>query len=43
MAATKGMELRGEVTVNGEPLARAKYQFGFVQQEDIFYSQLTVK
>ncbi|GAB4820462.1 hypothetical protein N2152v2_007508 [Parachlorella kessleri] len=41
--ATKGMELRGEVAVNGEPLARAKYQFGFVQQEDIFYSQLTVK
>ena len=40
---TKGMELRGSITVNGKPAARAKYQSGFVQQEDIFYSQLSVK
>lgn len=40
---TPGMELRGSITLNGEALGKAKAQTGFVQQEDIFYSQLSVK
>lgn len=40
---TPGMELRGSIILNGEALGKAKAQTGFVQQEDIFYSQLSVK
>jgi len=37
------MSLRGSVTVNGVPIDRASQRQGYVQQEDIFYSQLTVR
>ncbi|CAG9467340.1 unnamed protein product [Pedinophyceae sp. YPF-701] len=40
---TKGMKLVGEVTVNGTPLQDAHHRVGYVQQEDIFFSQLTVR
>lgn len=37
------MRLSGSVTVNGTPIDRAGHRQGYVQQEDIFYSQLTVR
>jgi ABC-type multidrug transport system ATPase subunit len=37
------MRLSGSVTVNGVPIDRAGHRQGYVQQEDIFYSQLTVR
>lgn len=37
------MKLSGSVTVNGVPIDRAGHCQGYVQQEDIFYSQLTVR
>jgi ABC-type multidrug transport system ATPase subunit len=37
------MRLSGSVTVNGTPIDRSGHRQGYVQQEDIFYSQLTVR
>ncbi|CAL8467764.1 g7302 [Coccomyxa elongata] len=41
--STKGMELQGNVTVNGAPHCQSDHKQGYVQQEDLFYSQLTVR
>ncbi len=38
-----GMELQGNVTVNGVPHCESNHKQGYVQQEDLFYSQLTVR
>jgi ABC-type Mn2+/Zn2+ transport system ATPase subunit len=37
------LTLSGFITVNGVPVDRSAHGQGYVQQEDIFYSQLTVK
>jgi len=37
------LTLSGVITVNGVPIERSSHGQGYVQQEDIFYSQLTVK
>ena len=39
---TKGMRLEGEVELNGTPQGRSHVCIGYVQQEDLFFSQLTV-
>ncbi|BDA42587.1 Protein white [Coccomyxa sp. Obi] len=41
--STKGMELQGNVTVNGAPRCESDHKQGYVQQEDLFYSQLNVR
>lgn len=40
---SKRMTLAGSVTLNGVPIGEAGHRQGYVQQEDIFYSQLTVR
>ena len=37
------LHLSGRVLVNGLPSGHAGHRQGYVQQEDLFYSQLTVK
>ena len=37
------MHLSGRILVNGMPSGHAGHRQGYVQQEDLFYSQLTVK
>lgn len=37
------LHLSGRVLVNGVPSGHAGHRQGYVQQEDLFYSQLTVK
>ena len=37
------MNLSGRVLVNDIPSSHAGHRQGYVQQEDLFYSQLTVK
>lgn len=39
----KNIELTGRVLANGRPLDSLLGHVGFVAQEDIFYSQLTVR
>ena len=41
--ATKGMRLRGGLTLNGAPRAGSAVRQAYVQQEDMFYAQLTVR
>ena len=36
-------ELRGRLLANGRPLSRAAFRIAFVQQTDLFFSQLTVQ
>lgn len=39
----KNLDLAGEVLVNGQPFAASQHRQGYVQQEDMFFSQLTVR
>lgn len=41
--ATKGMTLTGTVTLNGLPRHESAVRQAYVQQEDMFYTQLTVR
>jgi ABC-type multidrug transport system ATPase subunit len=43
LPATRGMELHGVIAVNGKPHSASSHRQAFVAQEDIFYSQLTVR
>lgn len=43
MPYSKNITLQGRVTANGAPLQHTKLRVGFVQQDDLFYPQLTVK
>ncbi|KAL4432817.1 hypothetical protein ABPG77_008143 [Micractinium sp. CCAP 211/92] len=43
MPYNKNITLQGHVTANGAPLHQSKLRVGFVQQDDLFYPQLTVK
>ena len=38
-----GMHLQGNIRVNGQPRGTAAYKQAYVQQEDMFYAQLTVR
>jgi ABC-type multidrug transport system ATPase subunit len=40
---TKGMTLSGELLINGVPPKESVVRVGYVQQTDLFYSQMTVK
>jgi ABC-type multidrug transport system ATPase subunit len=40
---SKHLRLRGSVTANGAPVPAPGVRSGFVAQEDLFYSQLTVR
>ncbi|KAK9828034.1 hypothetical protein WJX81_003580 [Elliptochloris bilobata] len=42
LPAAAGLTLSGVVTVNGRPRDAARVRQAYVQQEDLFYSQLTV-
>lgn len=37
------LSLQGVITANGNPMPDPGVQFGFVAQEDVFYSQMTVR
>ena len=37
------MSLKGSITINNEPQSSATRRQGYVQQEDIFFSQMTVR
>lgn len=39
----KNLDLAGEVLVNGQPMEHSQHRQGYVQQEDMFFSQLTVR
>lgn len=43
MPYSKNIHLQGHITTNGVPLQSSKLRAGFVQQDDLFYPQLTVK
>ena len=43
LPAAAGLTLSGVVTVNGRPRDAARVRQAYVQQEDLFYSQLTVR
>ncbi|KAK9792241.1 hypothetical protein WJX73_003742 [Symbiochloris irregularis] len=40
---TKRMALKGNISINGEPQQSAARRQGYVQQDDIFFSQMTVR
>jgi len=40
---SKKLELEGYVTANGNPMPSQKIKTGFVAQEDLFFSQMTVR
>jgi ABC-type multidrug transport system ATPase subunit len=42
-AVTKGMTLSGELLINGVPPQASGIRVGYVQQTDLFYSQMTVR
>jgi len=39
----EGIHVQGKVLVNGAPLRDAEYSYGFVRQESLFFSHLTVR
>jgi len=39
----KNLDLAGELLINGQPIETADVRQGYVQQEDMFFSQLTVR
>ena len=43
VACQKNLDLAGEILINGQPVATANVRQGYVQQEDMFFSQLTVR
>ena len=43
VACQKNLDLAGNLLVNGQPIETANFRQGYVQQEDMFFSQLTVR
>ena len=43
LPAAKGLRLSGHIRINGQPALGAAFRQGYIQQEDLFYSQLTVR
>ena len=41
--ASKQLTLRGRIHINGVPQQKSSHAQGYVQQEDVFFSQLTVR
>ena len=39
----KGLEFTGHISVNGIPAGDSKHSQAYIQQDDVFYSQLTVR
>jgi len=39
----KGVQYSGVVAINGAPAAGSKHRQAYVKQDDVFYSQLTVR
>lgn len=43
VARQKNLDLTGEIQMNGQPIEKVIVRQGYVQQEDMFFSQLTVR
>ena len=43
VACQNNLDLAGEILMNGQPIETANFRQGYVQQEDMFFSQLTVR
>ncbi|KAM0889422.1 hypothetical protein ACQ4PT_027700 [Festuca glaucescens] len=43
LAASPSLHLSGYLYVNGQPISQGGYKIAYVRQEDIFFSQLTVR
>ncbi|KAJ7943034.1 ABC transporter G family member protein [Quillaja saponaria] len=43
LATSSGLHLSGLLEVNGKPTSKKPYKFAYVRQEDLFFSQLTVR
>ncbi|KAK1661049.1 hypothetical protein QYE76_049208 [Lolium multiflorum] len=43
LAASPSLHLSGYLYVNGQPMSQGGYKIAYVRQEDIFFSQLTVR
>ena len=43
VACQKKLDLTGHILINGQPIETANVRQGYVQQEDMFFSQLTVR
>ncbi len=43
MPQSKKITLTGSLTINGKPDTESNHRQAFVQQEDVFYSELTVR
>ena len=43
VACQKKLDLTGDILLNGQPIETANVRQGYVQQEDMFFSQLTVR
>ena len=39
----KGLEFTGHISVNGIPAGDSRHSQAYIQQDDVFYSQLTVR
>lgn len=43
LAASPRVHLTGSLTINGRPFSKSKHRLAYVRQEDLFFSQLTVR
>ncbi|KAJ3694396.1 hypothetical protein LUZ60_009876 [Juncus effusus] len=43
LAASPCLNLSGRLDINGKPISKSGYKLAFVRQEDLFFSQLTVR
>ncbi|KAJ4962003.1 hypothetical protein NE237_021913 [Protea cynaroides] len=43
LTASPRLHLSGLLQVNGQPISKKAYKFAYVRQEDLFFSQLTVR
>lgn len=43
LAASPRLRLSGSLTINGRPVSKSKHRLAYVRQEDLFFSQLTVR
>lgn len=43
LGASPRVRLTGSLTINGRPFSKSKHRLAYVRQEDLFFSQLTVR
>ncbi|XP_024394887.1 ABC transporter G family member 7 [Physcomitrium patens] len=43
LAASPRLRLTGSLSINGRPFSKSKHRVAYVRQEDLFFSQLTVR